>query len=310
MSFDFMERIRWRQDLPTMEKFVALAIAWHADDEDGASWPAVETLALNCSCSKRTVQNAVKGLEAKGLLRRVERMNRSTIYVLVEKNLPMIERPRRAKEKSPMADVLDTGAGDSRDLFATGESPSATGESPSATGAGDSPRIDNRIDIEDSLDSGSLALPAVPTKKEELSRLIDHVASRWNEEADKHPGMQKARLPLDDSRRNAILMRSKRTEEGQTVAELWSAFFDRIAQSPFLQGRIAPGPGRSNAFKLSMTWALKSTNFNEIMEGKYGKSDRDRPTTSPDGRAMGPAEQSTRAALEARRATRERRRGG
>ena len=306
MSFDFMERIRWRQDLTMAEKAVALHIAWHADDEDGASWPAVETLALGASCSVRTVQNSIKSLVGKGLLRRVERRNRSTIYVLVEANLPMIERPRRMKEKSPMADVLGTGAGGAGDLFATGANDTVTGANGTVTGAGAAPRIDNRIDNEDT-DSGNLALPAVFQKALSNDEVVDMVTSRWNELAELHPGIQACRLPLDNARRAKILTRSKSVAKGQSVEQLWGLFFARIDNSNFLQGRVAPTGGRTKPFTLSLNWALTASHFNDILENRYGKSDNERTTTAPDGRAMGPTEQAAHLALKARRAARERR---
>ena len=303
MSNDMMNRIWWREDIKGVTKNVAVALADAASDQ-GMCFPAVDTLALKCGWGKRAVQNALNDLEGMGLLRRIHRTDSSTVYQFVIDNMPLIEkRPSRNKER----DLFATGASGARE-GCTGFTPPMNEVHP--TPARDSPRTLSEPKEEPSLFTGSLALPAVPSEEETISQMVDSVAQRWNEEAEKHPGMQKARLPLDDSRRNAIIQRSKRTEEGQSVNELWAQFFDHIAASPFLQGRIAPGPGRSSAFKLSMTWALKSSNFNEIMEGKYGKSDRDRSTTAADGRAMGPGEQGVRAALAARRVARDRRRAG
>jgi len=69
------------------EKFVALALA-DASNDEGISWPAVDTVAQKCSCSPRTVQNAVKGLCDKGLLRKMERKDRSNYYLFNLDALP------------------------------------------------------------------------------------------------------------------------------------------------------------------------------------------------------------------------------
>lgn len=131
----------------------------------------------------------------------------------------------------------------------------------------------------------------------ELPDITDLVAKKWNDAADKHPGVQKARLPLDDARKQAIRNRSTRTEPGQSIHQLWDQFFDRIEASEFLQGRAPPGHNRREPFKLSMTWALKSANFNEIMEGKYGDRHANRTTHTAGGRRLGPAEQAAAGAL-------------
>ena len=94
MSIDIMNRIWWREDIPMVEKFVAMALADAANDE-GVAYPAIATIALKCSCSERSVQKAVKALCGKGLLRRRERQDRSSFYIFVLDNLPLIERERR-----------------------------------------------------------------------------------------------------------------------------------------------------------------------------------------------------------------------
>jgi biotin operon repressor len=67
MSFQAMA---WAvsQKLPSKDKFVLVMMANFAD-EDGKCWPSLNRLADDTSMSRSTVQLAIKGLEAAGMLR-------------------------------------------------------------------------------------------------------------------------------------------------------------------------------------------------------------------------------------------------
>ena len=67
MSFQAMA---WAvgQKLPSKDKFVLVMMANYAD-EDGKCWPSLNRLADDTSMSRSTVQLAIKGLEAAGMLR-------------------------------------------------------------------------------------------------------------------------------------------------------------------------------------------------------------------------------------------------
>lgn len=296
MSNDMMNRIWWREDLDPTTKFVAIALADGAGDE-GELWPSVGTIMQKTSLKRRTVQTAIAKLEGMNLVRRVRRFDSSNVYLFVVENLPLIERKRGHKERG----LFDLpGAADARAPRAPHAPPRASGAPP--------PRTTCALNLNEPSDEPSLfdsgAEPA-PGGEQKLSimdaakltvliedeKLLDAIATRWNDAAERHPGVQKARLPLDDARKQAIRLRSKRTEDGETVQHLWDQFFQRIEESTFLQGREPPGKGRSGPFTLSLTWALKSTNFNEIMEGKYGGNSSG-PTHTATGRRMGPAEQA------------------
>src|SRR3546814_8059391 len=76
MSINLMDRVWYREDLRTMEKFVALALADSAGD-DGACYPSIIRIAKKCSCVPRTVQIALRDLERRQLVRRYRRKDRS-----------------------------------------------------------------------------------------------------------------------------------------------------------------------------------------------------------------------------------------
>jgi biotin operon repressor len=66
MSFQAMA---WavKQTLPSRDKFVLIMLANYAD-ESGKCWPSLNRLASDTSTSKSTVQNAIRALEAAGVL--------------------------------------------------------------------------------------------------------------------------------------------------------------------------------------------------------------------------------------------------
>lgn len=77
----------FRLDLPSSEKFVLVALADCAD-ETGACWPSQAELREKTCLGERTVRDAVKALESRGLLvraevRRADGSRRSDVYVLV-----------------------------------------------------------------------------------------------------------------------------------------------------------------------------------------------------------------------------------
>ena len=63
----------WRKalcdsDATLIEKAVGHVLAMYMN-ADGACFPSIPTIARGASCSKRTVHNALAGLESRGLLR-------------------------------------------------------------------------------------------------------------------------------------------------------------------------------------------------------------------------------------------------
>jgi predicted transcriptional regulator len=56
---------------------VMLAIADNADDSGGNAWPSMRTLARKCRISERSVQRAIRSLQAAGLLMIEESAGRS-----------------------------------------------------------------------------------------------------------------------------------------------------------------------------------------------------------------------------------------
>lgn len=72
----------WELPIPSTEKMVLMCLCDYANDEGGNCWPAVPTLARKCSKSERTVQGALKSLEAMGYLTSSERRGTSNSFQL------------------------------------------------------------------------------------------------------------------------------------------------------------------------------------------------------------------------------------
>ena len=301
MSIDIMNRLWWREDLGTMEKFVALALA-DASSDDGLCWPSVGTIARKCSCNPRTVKRVTATLEAKGFIRKKSRVDRSSYYIFNIDNLPHVERPKPRKETSPVDDSV-RGDSHSPDLFATGDSLSTTGDSLSGTGdslsmTGDteSPRtIIEPSEETSSLDSGDFASPATVGIGPSLKAFVE---AEWHKLKDEHPGIADVRK-IDDGLERMIEQRAKaHAKEGQTAISVWSEVFTMVRRPIFLTGRAPPGRDRDTPFKLSLGWIVRPSNFREVINGKYS-SDRPAKTFDADtGRRLGPTEQAARGTIE------------
>lgn len=62
-----------REDLDAREKWVLIALAYHAGDEDhGLTWPKLATLESDTGLSARTIERAMAGLEGRCLVYRWE----------------------------------------------------------------------------------------------------------------------------------------------------------------------------------------------------------------------------------------------
>ncbi|WP_419617837.1 helix-turn-helix domain-containing protein [Thiolapillus sp.] len=75
----------YSQALAAPAKFVLVALAEHVSGEGRECWPSVSRLARMTGCAERTVQRALRTLEAAGLIRVEQRAGRPALYSL---NLP------------------------------------------------------------------------------------------------------------------------------------------------------------------------------------------------------------------------------
>ena len=80
---------------------------------------------------------------------------------------------------------------------------------------------------------------------------------------------------LSQARKSAIKGRWNdfvREEGFKTADEVLGGFeyyFDMVADSPFLMGRVDPSYGHSKRFNCTFDWLMKSANFLKVLEGNY-----------------------------------------
>jgi hypothetical protein len=79
------------------------------------------------------------------------------------------------------------------------------------------------------------------------------------------PGLPKVRV-WNETRRTRLQVRWREDRERQNLG-WWRDFFEYVAESPFLMGKIDQ-PGR-RPFVATLDWIVKSENFAKIVEGKY-----------------------------------------
>jgi hypothetical protein len=108
MSIRMMSAV-WDLDLPDSEKLIMLALADWADD-DGRCWPSIAQIVKRSSKSERTVQAALKSLEAKGALVRAMKPGCGTKYTLNPRShrTPADTAPPQGTTKTPAAAAPNT----------------------------------------------------------------------------------------------------------------------------------------------------------------------------------------------------------
>lgn len=98
----------WKLALAAGPKFVLLSLCDNANDQ-GQCFPSISMIAQRCSMGERTVQAHIQSLVDAGLLQRIERTGRSTIYQLDPRKIctpadfapPQNPHPTPAKSAPP-----------------------------------------------------------------------------------------------------------------------------------------------------------------------------------------------------------------
>lgn len=92
----------WEMDLPAFEKLVLLALADCANDE-GLAWPSVATLKRKTNASERTVQRALKSLEAAKILKRDQVPGKGCKYRVTPRHsdTPVTQSPPSERRETP-----------------------------------------------------------------------------------------------------------------------------------------------------------------------------------------------------------------
>lgn len=88
------------QGMSAAQKAVLVSLADQAND-DGACWPAVDTIAMRTCLSERAVQEALRWLQATGAVFRQYRENKSSVYTVTPQGYDPAKAPdKRARTKA------------------------------------------------------------------------------------------------------------------------------------------------------------------------------------------------------------------
>lgn len=137
MSTIIMAAVWPLQGMSAAQKAVLVSLADQAND-DGACWPAVDTIALRTCLSERAVQEALRWLQSTGAVFRQYRENKSSVYTVTPQSFDPAKAPsKRDRAKSPRgADGAPpaNGAPDARGAPPEASAPPAD-SAPGAAGA-------------------------------------------------------------------------------------------------------------------------------------------------------------------------------
>lgn len=218
----------WPMKLDPMEKFILVALADRAHD-DGVCWPSVDDLVKRTCTSRRTVQRAITGLEAKGHLTRSTVPGKKCGYVLHPRHTDApLDDEQRHCDAPPAPDGRPTRA--------------TVTPHPRHTDA----QTINEPSIEPSFETSLSA----STKFDS-----DLIVETWNKMAIKC-GLPPV-LDLEADQQKALTkMMAKRTLDD------WGEVMVAISQSDFLLGK-------KGDFQADFDWILKPENFRKIRSGRY-----------------------------------------
>jgi hypothetical protein len=238
-----------RARLPTGPKFVLLAVANFAD-EDNTAWPSHKKIAEITGQTLRTIVSHMQWLEDAGLITRQTRLRpdggqtSNLIFVRVENLARRCAKKDRAggatdAHQEPVSKNL------SKDSSLRSESPP---DPPTAT---------------QSEEAANTELARTETKNIPAGGL-EEAARRWNDLAG-DLGLPKVQR-LNDTRRKRL--RQRLAECGGL--EGWDVALAKVRASPFLRGD-------KTDWNASFDFLLQESSFTKLMEGTYD----DKPGTGP-----------------------------
>lgn len=293
MSLRAMSCWFYRDDLSPTDILVGIALGENVGDTD-LCWPSIRLLVAKTRLGRASVQRSLAKMERMGLIKKMLRRNRSTVYVFNFEALPVL-KPSRDERTAALKELGVDIAEEQPELFNDpashrgpgGITPMRGGPHSDAPGASQGYTEDS---IEESkgnnLDSGDLKSPC--------ASLTAYVEDGWHKLKAEFPGIADIRR-VDDNLAKQIELRARQhAKPGEKPEDVWSTTFEQIRTSLFLTGRVPPGQGRDAPFKLSLGWLCKTMNFREVINGKYSseRGQQGRAFDAETGRRLGPTEQA------------------
>lgn len=224
------------QGMTPVQKAVLISLADQAND-DGVCWPAVATISRRTCVSERSVQSALRWLEANGFIKAHRRMGRSTWYTVT----PADAAPRSSRTPADAA-------------------PPPL-QMPHPTPADAAPRTVKEPSIEPSVEVDAAASPPAPADKipyEQIRELYNRVLG----------GHLPRCLGLNDKHRKHIRATYNLKLEGRHVVrdgglEFWEGLFNDVLYCPFLLGQ------NGRAWQADFAFLTTAAKIQAFFEGKY-----------------------------------------
>jgi hypothetical protein len=283
----------WQQDVrPATLKLLLVAMGELANHESHQCYPSAAMIEQMCGMNLKTIPAAIQKLVDLGYLtdtgERVGRTGQVRVFLFTFLG-----------ERNPKTGVFrktpDSGAKDTR-FYRKDTRNRVTEPSIGTKKEEDSPPLPSEVATPHGTETLFERMKSTLAKYEEP--LHDRVARLWKAMSERYPSVASIR-GMDDSRKRAIAARASDAVKfgSNNQADGWDEIFSAISRSAFLRGEAAPGRGRQTAFRLTLDFVLKPTNFRKIIEGGYDDRHDARTSDADTGRHYGPTEQAGRAAL-------------
>jgi helix-turn-helix protein len=291
-------------------KWTLIGLANHADATTGYCYPGVKRIVRYTGLTKRSVQRALKQAEVIGLLKRRQRVDMTSEYLLNFAMLPYVVEERVFGKENKEGGIVDfddepdmfeivkpadvdisgmlgrhggTRASDDTDPCHPGTPPVPVTTPPHATLA---PNTSVETSVETSEEKSTETVRAdisLPLRQ----YIVDEWAILKASVGDTIAGL---RSVTDSMLVLAKTQARLHAKEGETDQEVWRIVFDEIPKSRFLTGRAPPGFGRSTSFRLSFSRLVKPHIFREVVNGAYDRNRADDGNFDPaTGEVLGPA---------------------
>ncbi len=271
MAIELISRVlsQPKSILDSSEKLV-LTVMGDRADQDGVLWYSLATISYLTSFTRKAVQRILSRLEAKGLVSRMRRSQKSNYYRIAVDKLPLCEIPKKVGETG-LVDWIEQEP----DLFESvgdlGTPRGNVGDLGTPPGR-PSDAFGGDLGTPDSLNDPLGDSPQHAGERVCEEELHAFIIQGWNELAGHFENLAPVRF-LSDARKTLIEQRTKEyawvwpvDQAGPaTLSErgLWRTAFTRIGQSKLLTGQKLD-------WAPTIDWVLKKSNFAKIMEGQYG----------------------------------------
>ncbi len=222
--------IHQRRDLDKVERALLLSLAIHFRPEDGKCCPSYTALIETTGWSRRSLIEATKNLQSRGILTVRKSYRNSNSYVL---NLGFSSAAGAPLSGAEVQDMHGSSAVHAH--------PVVQPVHPEVVS-----RNSKGSEREDSDPAGAPLCP-----HQDLIDLYHHALS----------DLPRVRV-WHEGRRKMLAARWKEDPKRQSL-EWWRRFFEYIARSDFLMGRT------EKPFRCTLEWIVQSKNFAKIIEGNY-----------------------------------------